>query len=162
MRVEHAPDEGRDAGHGEHTRPEDRAVGPTPRPRFGERPGGRTEAHHGQACPDEVEAPGRVRVARLRHRRVRARDDDRGDRQVDQERPAPSRTVDEPPAEERADRAGDTAQSRPRPDGCGPVALPEAHLQDREAAGGEQRSSDSLHDTCYHEHLDVRRRTAQQ
>src|SRR5205085_12415713 len=108
VRVEHAPAEGGDAGYGEDTRTEDRAVGPTPRPRFGERPGGRTEAHHGQARPDEVEAAGRVRVARLRHRRVRARDDDCGDRQVDQERPAPSRSVDEPPAEERADRARDT------------------------------------------------------
>ena len=50
----------------------------------------------------------------------------------------------------------------PGTDRRGPVVLAEAGLQDRQAAGREQRRADALQHARADEHLDVRRRTAQQ
>ena len=55
----------------------------------------------------------------------------------------PSR-LDEPAAEERADRAGDAAEAGPGADRPAAVLLPEGRLQDGEAARGQQRAADAL------------------
>ena len=101
-----------------------------------------------------------MRVARLRDRGARADDDERGDRHVDEERPAPARTVDEPAADERSDRAGDAAEARPRADGLGAIVLAEAGLEDRKASRRQQRAADTLQHPRGDEHLDVRRGAA--
>ena len=87
---------------------------------------------------------------------------DRRDRHVEQERPAPSGTADERAAQEGTDRAGRTAESRPRADRRGAVVGAEAGLDDREAARCEERAADTLQDACADEHLDVRRDPANQ
>ena len=132
------------------------------RTRLRERVGAGAECDHRETRADEVEAARRVRVASLGHRDARTHDDDQRDRHVDEERPSPTRSVDEPAAEERTDRARDTAEARPRADGGRAIGLAEAHLDDREAPGREQRGTDTLQDARGHEDLDVRRRAAQQ
>ena len=88
--------------------------------------------------------------------------DEGSDGHVDEERPPPARSVDEPAADERPDRPDHATQPGPRADGTGAVVAPEARLQDRQAARREQRRADPLEHPGPDEHLDVRRGAAQQ
>ena len=87
-------------------------------------------------------------------------DDQHGDRHIEQECPPPPGTVDQPAADERADRAGDAAEPGPRADGLGAIVLAEAGLQDGEAAGREERRTDPLQHARGDEHLDGGRRAS--
>ena len=69
---------------------------------------------------------------------------EQADRDVDQEDRPPGDRLDQVAAEQRAERRGDAAEPRPRPDRPGPVALPEARLDHRQAARGEQGAADAL------------------
>ena len=84
--------------------------------------------------------------------RPRADDHERGDRNVDEERPPPAGAVDEPATDERAECAGDAAERRPGADGAGPIVLGEAGLQDRQTPGREQRRSHTLQDPRRDQH----------
>ena len=115
--VHHSVHERADAEQRDHAGDDHAGVGPAVRTRLRERVCAGAERDHRQARADEVEATRRVRIARLRYRDACAHDDDQRDRHVDEERPTPTRSVDEPAAEERTDRARDTAEARPRADG---------------------------------------------
>ena len=67
-----------------------------------------------------------------------------GQRQVDQEDPAPPWAGDEVAAEERADGDGNAGESGPCSDRVGPIAGCERRGDDRQAAGGQQGTSDAL------------------
>ena len=113
-------------------------------------------------APSRSSACGRVRVTRLGHGVQRAPDGQRGDRQVDQEGPPPARAVDEPSTHERSESARDATESGPRADGLGPIGQDEDRLQDGQAPGVSRAAPDALEHPCADEHLDVRRRAAQQ
>ena len=144
-------------------RAEHRRIGPAARPGLGERPRRRAEAHDRERGADEIETARRVRIARFRHRRARADDDERGDGHVDEERPPPARAVDEPPADERTDRAGDAAEARPR-------ARPRRRDRSRRKLacriarlpGVSSAAPTPCSTRARDEHFDVRRRAAQQ
>ena len=57
---------------------------------------------------------------------------------------------------------GDAAEARPGADRPGPVAGPEAGLDDRQAAGGQQRAADPLQQPRADQQLDARRDRAEQ
>ena len=137
-------------------------VGPALRPCLGQCPRARGQAHDRERCADEVEAAAGMWITGLRYGRVGAGDRDCCHRHVDQECPSPSRSVDQTSADERSDRPGDASQSRPRPDGRGSVGLAKARLQDRQTSGRQQGAADALQHPGCDEHLDVRRRSAQQ
>ena len=102
------------------------------------------QADHGEDGPADVEPVRCVLVAGLGDVAQADPDHHRGERDVDEEDPPPGRRLDQPPAEERADRGHDPAEPGPRADRGGAVLGGEARLQDREAAGREQRGTDPL------------------
>ena len=108
--VAHVVNEGGDGDDRHRARGQDRGAGPPARSGLGERPGAGGQAGHGERGAGEVEAPRRVRVAGLGHRRVGAGNSERGDRHVDEERPAPARPVDQGAPDEGPDRTGHTSQ----------------------------------------------------
>src|SRR6266508_1832951 len=81
----------------------------------------------------------------------------RGDWQVDQEDVPPGADVDQPAADERADRGGHRGQAGPGADGAAAVLEPEGGLQDGQAAGGEQRAADALQHAAGDQHRQRRR-----
>ena len=86
----------------------DDGVGPAAWSGLGERERGRRERDDGDDGTADVEVGG-VLVAGLGDR-PRAGEHDRGDGNVDEERPPPAGAVDEPATDERAERAGDAAE----------------------------------------------------
>jgi hypothetical protein len=98
--------------------------------------------------------------ARLGH--VPERDDDRDDRDRDvhQEHPSPRERVDEPTAEERADRARDPRETRPRADGASAIGVVERRADDRETAGNQQGARRALRAAGNGEHDGVGREAA--
>lgn len=112
-RAPHVPDESDCGANRDRSRRQHRGIGPAAHPCLGESPGAGGQRHHRQHGASEVEAACGVRVSRLRYRHVRTDDGDRGDRNVDQERPPPSRSVDKSAAHERSDRASSAPQPRP-------------------------------------------------
>ena len=130
-------------------------------PAVGEGPRRRRQHEDGERCAGDVEGAPGVRVPRLRHG-TGADEHERSDRHVDEERPPPARSVDEPPADERSDRPEYAAQPGPSPDGARAVVAPEARLEDRQTARREQRCADTLEDPSRDEHFDARRGAAQQ
>ncbi len=68
------------------------------------------------APADDVDRPGRLRIPGLGHVPQRHRHDEDGERQVDDEDQPPGDRLDQPAAEERADRAADAAQAGPGAD----------------------------------------------
>src|SRR5262249_59881496 len=87
----------------------------------------------------------------------RDRDDGSGEREIDHERPAPREMVDQPAAEDRADRGGHRAEPGPGPDGPAPLLLVERGRENREASGHEERAADSLDAAERDENPDARR-----
>ncbi len=88
--------------------------------------------------------------------------DDR-DGQVDQEDqpPAPRGHTHQHAAEDRPERGGDAAESRPRADRRRPVLLAERRLQDRQRPGRQQRGAGPLESTHRDQHFGSgRQRTA--
>jgi hypothetical protein len=85
----------------------------------------------------DVKLLGRRGVARLGHVPGGDREDDQGQRYVDQEDKPPTPDLDEPPAEKRPERAADATQAGPRPDRPGPVFGGEGRLENGERARGE-------------------------
>ena len=67
--------------------------------------------------------------------------DGHGDRQVDEEDQAPRHGADQPSADERADRRGQAAETRPGADGPATGRPGEGRLQDGQAARGQQRGA---------------------
>ena len=96
------------------------------------------------------------------HRGDGAHDDERGDGHVDEERPPPARAVDQPPADERPDRARDAAEPRPCADRRGPVSSRKLAWRMARLPGVSSAAADALQHPGGDEHLDVRRRAAQQ
>ena len=131
-------------------RDDDDGVGPPARLRLGERERDRRERDDGDGGTADVEV-GVVFVTTFGDR-PRAHDHERGDRNVDEERPPPAGAVDEPATDERAECAGDAAERRPGADGPGPIVLDEAGLQDRQTPGREQRRSHTLQDPRRDQH----------
>ena len=71
------------------------------------------EEERGEQRTGEVEAARRVRVEGLGDRLLRDDHGEHGERQVDQEDPAPAGVLDQEAAEERPDRGGDAAEPGP-------------------------------------------------
>ncbi len=92
----------------------------------------------------QVEPRPVVGLATLRHVPHRERDRDGGDRHVDEEHPPPRDGVDEPAAEERTDRRRDPRQARPGPHRPTPVLAPHDGVDERQAAGHQQRPTQTL------------------
>ena len=72
------------------------------------------------------------------------RDDERGDRQVDDEDQPPRDRLDQPAAEKRADGRAHAAEAGPGADRLAAVLRAEGRLDDRQAARSEQRRADAL------------------
>ena len=103
----------------------------------------------GEADGDEqrsrhVDVADRVGVAALGDVAQRDRDRDRGEGEVDEEHEPPRDRVDQPAAEERAERSGDAGQARPCADGPAPVVGVERRRDDGQAARHEERGGRSL------------------
>ena len=160
--VQQPPHERAHCDDGDHGTTEHRRVRPSARSGFREGPRSCPEPRDREGGAHHVESSRGMWIPGLGHRRVRARDDDGRDRHVDEECPAPSGPVDEKTAEERSECAGHAAEPGPRPDRRRAIFAPEARLDDRETSRSEQRTPDALQDPRADEHLDVRRRTAQQ
>ena len=150
--VDEEGDEGEDAAGRSD---EDRRRG-APFRRLDQRVGGAGEAERRQHGAAEVEAAtGGDRVAALGHVPGRRPGDEGADRQVDQEDRPPGDRPDQVAAEQRPDRRRDPAQPRPGADRAGAVAGPEAGLDDRQAARGQQRPADPLQQPGEDQHLGV-------
>ena len=108
-----------------------------------------------------VEA-GLGRIAGLGHVAQGHHDHGHRDRQVEQEDQPPRDGVDQVAAQQRADRDGDAAETRPRADGRAAVVAMERGLDDREASRREQRAPDPLQRAGGDQRLDARRERAQQ
>ena len=89
-------------------------------------------------------------------------DDHRGERKVDEEDPPPGRGIDQPPADERPDGAGDASEAGPGADGARPVLGTERRLQDGETAGGEKGGADALEHPSRHQGAGGRGQPAEQ
>ena len=89
-------------------------------------------------------------------------DGDGGDRQVDDEDPAPRHRVDQVATQERSDRGRDPAQARPRADGPAAVLGCERRRDHRQAVGDEERGGDALRAAGGDERAGVGRDRAQQ
>ena len=111
--------------------------------------------------PPPVEVARGVRVTRLGDVPQRDQHRDRGERQVDQEDPAPARVVDQRTADERADRRRDPAQPGPRADRRCPVLGRERALDHCQASGGEQGAADPLQHPGRDQDLGVGRQSAE-
>ena len=94
----------------------------------------------------------RVGVAGLGHPALRDHDGQRGERQVDQEDPAPGGVLHQGTAHERPDRRGDAAEPRPGADGAGPALGLERALDHGQAAGRQHRGADALQDAGEDQH----------
>ena len=66
------------------------------------------------------------------------------ERHVEEEHRAPAHVLDQPAADDRADRGGDRAESRPRADRAPALGVVERRADDREAARHEERRADAL------------------
>jgi NAD dependent epimerase/dehydratase family len=71
-----------------------------------------------------------------------------GERDVDEEDPAPGGHLYQPAAEDGADHRGDRCKSRPGPNRLTTPLLIKRCADDRQAAGNEERAADPLHRTC--------------
>ena len=100
----------------------------------GEGEGQRGQRDRGEGGAGDVEAAVGAGVPRLRHEALREPDGQRGERQVDEEDPAPRGVVDQQPADQRADGRGDPAEARPGTDRAAAVLGREGALDHRQAA----------------------------
>ena len=127
-----------------------------------ERPGHSGQPHDSQHRAGDVDAADGGGIARLGN--VADRHGNHRDRQrhVDQEDQTPRPHADEPPADKRPDRRGDSGQPRPCADRSSAVTGCERGLKDREAAWREQRASDALERAGGHECLGRGREAAEQ
>ncbi len=119
------------------------------------------EAERRRAGADEVRPRARLGVVALGHVAHRHPQRDGGERDVDEEHETPGDGVDEPTAQERADRSGDPSQSRPCADRRAVVLGTEAGGDQREAAGNEHRAAHTLEGSRRDQCADARRKAAQ-
>ncbi len=89
--------------------------------------------------------------ARTRHPPEEQAEHGHGDREVQEERPAPREVLDQPAAEDGPEGGGDRAGGRPRPDGEPSLLFGERRAQDGEAARHEERRTHALHRARDHE-----------
>jgi hypothetical protein len=93
----------------------------------------------------QVDGARRRRIARLLDVHQREGDDDRGDRRVDDEQPAPGRVRDHPSPRDRTAGCQDRARRRPRPDRGAPLGGVRIGRRDeRQAPGDQQRRAEPL------------------
>lgn len=127
-----------------------------------ERVGQECQRERAERGPTHVEPAVVPWIARLRHVSQGDRHAQRRERKVDQEHPAPAGSVDEPAADERADRRSDATEARPHADGPRSLVGMKAGLDDGERARRQQRAADTLQGTREDQHSCGRRETAQQ
>src|SRR6202030_987665 len=83
-----------------------------------------------------------------------------GQRNVEEEGPAPGRMFNEPSTEDRTERHRDGRESRPGAYGAAARIFVEGCADDGEAAGNEHSGADSLHGTCEHQEVNTWSRCA--
>ena len=132
---------------GQRRRPARPAAPASPRPRAASSVSDQVSAPSATAAstvPGTSRPRRRLRVAGLGHVPQRDDHDEHGQRQVEQEHRPPA-PLDQPAAEERADRPGDPAEPGPRADRRAPGPAPRNDAGDqREAARRQQRPADAL------------------
>ncbi len=107
-------------------------------------PGGQGRETEGdRRRPEQVEMTRRVRIDALGHV-PSGEQHESGQRQVDEERPPPRRSVDEPSADEGPRRARNAHEPRPRTDRAPSILLADRRRKQGQAARHEQGGSDSL------------------
>ena len=87
----------------------------------------------------------------------RDEDDGGGEREIDEEDPAPGNMLDEPSADDGAGSGGDGGESGPGADGASAGLFVEIGADDGEAAGHERGGADSLKTAGGDELIDVGR-----
>src|SRR4051812_5357409 len=87
-------------------------------------------------------------------------EDDEGERDVDEEDPAPGKVFDEPAAKEGAEDGCYGGGARPCADGSAMLVLREDGVDYGEAAGYEERAADALEGASQDEHSGTAREAA--
>ncbi len=126
-------------------------------PGFDERVDEETEPERRQRRAGQIEASRRLRIARLADPARRQHDDQRRDRDVEEEDPAPGGVRGDPAARHRPDRRRDGAPGRPGADGGAALFGGKTGADERQASRHEERRARALNGPGGDEEPDPRR-----